>query len=313
MKNKILIGVVVAIASLIVLFSSAFIVDETQQVVVTEFGKPIGDPITEPGIHFKVPFVQDAHFFEKRYLEWDGDRAEVSTQEKQGIFVDSYARWQITDPLQFFKRLTNERGAQSRLDDILDGETKLHIAKNKLIEVVRSTNRVPMQLDSLDIELRDSLVPITIGRSQIQADILAAANLQAQDLGIQILDFRFKRVIYIEEVQNSVYERMKSERYNIAQKFKSEGQGEALKISGEKERELKTIQSEAFKLAEEIKGKADAEAASIYAGAYNSSSSAKGLYAFLKAMETYERTFDDQTSIILSTDSDLYKYLKRMD
>lgn len=312
MKNKLLIGVGIGFLSLIVLFSSAFIVDETQQVIVTEFGKPVGEPITEPGIHFKVPFVQDAHFFEKRYLEWDGERSEGLTQEKQGIFVDSYARWQIVDPLQFFKRLTNEKGAQSRLDDILDGETKLHIAKNRLIELVRSSNRKPMQLDSMDVELRDSLAPINIGRAQIQADILESANVQAKDLGIQILDFRFKRVNYIERVQSSVYDRMKSERYNIAEKFKSEGQGEASRINGEKERELKTIQSEAFKLAEEIKGKADAEAAAIYAKAYNASSSAKGLYSFLKAMETFEKTFDQETSIILSTDSDLYQYLKRM-
>lgn len=312
MKSKLLIGVVLTVLLLIILSSSAFIVDETQQVVVTEFGKPVGDPITEPGIHFKMPFVQDAHFFEKRYLEWDGDRSEGLTQEQQGIFVDSYARWQISDPLQFFKRLTNEKGAQSRLDDILDGETKLHIAKNRLIELVRSTNRRPMQSDTIDMELRDSLALINIGRAQIQADILKSANLQANDLGIKILDFRFKRVNYIERVQSSVYDRMKSERYNIAEKFKSEGQGEASKINGEKERELKIIQSEAFRKAEEIKGKADAEAAAIYAAAYNATTSSKGLYAFLKAMETFEKTFDEQTSIILSTDSDLYKYLKRM-
>jgi modulator of FtsH protease HflC len=312
MKSKLIIIVGFVLLVLVVVGSAAFVVNEKEQVVLTQFGRPVGVAITAPGVYFKIPFVQKAHFFEKRYLEWDGDRAQVTTQEKQRIFVDSYARWQITDPLQFFKRLTNERGAQSRLDDILDGVTKLHIAKNKLIELVRSSNRTPIQVETLDIELKDSLDPIHIGREQIQADILASANKQANDLGIQILDFRFKRVNYIEEVQRSVYERMKSERNNIAEKFRSEGQGEASKINGEKDRELKTIQSGAFRTAEEIKGKADAEAAAIYAAAYNRSSQSKELYAFLKSMETLEKTFDKETSVILSTDSELFKYLKKM-
>lgn len=312
MKSKLIITIGAAVALLIVVASGAFVVNEKEQVVLTQFGRPIGVTITEPGVYFKIPFVQKAHFFEKRYLEWDGDRAQVTTQEKQRIFVDSYARWQITDPLQFFKRLNNERGAQSRLDDILDGVTKLHIAKNKLIELVRSSNRSPIQVDTLNLELRDSLAPIHIGRAQIQSDILTSANKQANDLGIQILDFRFKRVNYIEEVQRSVYERMKSERNNIAEKFRSEGQGESSKINGEKDRELKTIQSGAFKTAEEIKGNADAQAAAIYAAAYNRSAQSKELYAFLKSMETLEKTFDQETSVILSTDSELFKYLKKM-
>lgn len=312
MKSKLIITIGVAVALLIVVASGAFVVNEKEQVVLTQFGRPIGVAITDPGVYFKIPFVQKAHFFEKRYLEWDGDRAQVTTQEKQRIFVDSYARWQITDPLQFFKRLNNERGAQSRLDDILDGVTKLHIAKNKLIELVRSSNRSPIQVDTVNLELRDSLAPIHIGRAQIQSDILTSANKQANDLGIQILDFRFKRVNYIEEVQRSVYERMKSERNNIAEKFRSEGQGESSKINGEKDRELKTIQSGAFKTAEEIKGNADAQAAAIYAAAYNRSAQSKELYAFLKSMETLEKTFDQETSVILSTDSELFKYLKKM-
>jgi len=312
MKSKLIITIGLVLVALVITVSGTFIVDETEQVVLTQFGRPVGDAITSPGVYFKIPFIQKSHFFEKRYLEWDGDRAAVYTQENQSIFVDSYARWQITDPLQFFKRLTNEKGAQSRLDDILDGETKLHIAKNKLIELVRSSNRTPVQADTINTELKDSLVPISIGRAQIQYDILASANVQANDLGIQILDFRFKRVNYVEDVRSSVYKRMKSERNNMAEKFKSRGQGEASKINGEKDRELKTIQSGARRKAEEIKGDADAKAASIYADAYNRSAQSRELYAFLKSMETYNKTFDGETSVILSTDSELFKYLKKM-
>jgi len=312
MKNKLVLVIGVIVLGLIITASSAFIVQETEQVVITEFGKPIGEAITEPGIYFKVPFMQKAIFFEKRYMEWDGDRAQVSTKEKQLIYVDTYARWQITDPLQFYKRLTNERGAQTRIDDILDGETKDYIAKNKIRDLIRSSNRTPIQSEFIDSELRDSLVPIEFGRSTIQKGILKAANEQTSDLGIEILDFRFKRINYVEKVKQRVYERMKSERNNIATKFRSEGQGEASSINGEKERELKTIQSEAFRKAEEVKGDADAEAASIYAAAYNRTSQSKELYGFLKSMETFHKTFDSETSVILSTESDLFRYLKRM-
>jgi len=312
MKNKLIILAILVGAGLIILSSSVYVIDETEQVVITAFGKPVGDALTEPGIYVKAPFVQKANFFDKRYMEWDGDRSQVSTEEKQLIFVDSYARWQITDPLQFFKRLTNERGAQSRIDDILDGETKDHIAKNKIRDLVRSTNRTPVRSELTTGELKDSLTPIQVGRSQIQKEILISANEQAKDLGIEILDFRFKRINYVQEVQRQVFERMKSERYRIADKFRSQGQGEASRINGEKERELRTIQSEAFRQAEEIKGKADAEAALIYAKAYNKSAQSRDLYGFLKSMETYQKTFDDQTTVILSTDSDLYKYLKKM-
>lgn len=303
--------VIVVVLLIIAVIQSAFIVDESEQVVVTQFGKPVGEAITEPGMYFKVPLIQKANFFEKRYMEWDGDPNQVPTKDKKFIFVDTYARWQITDPLLFFKRLTNERGAQSRLDDILDGETRNFVAKNNIEEVVRSTNREPAIDDSLSAELfADSLLRISVGREAIQRQILESANKETVDLGIKVLDFRFKRINYVEEVQTQVFERMKSERYRIAEKFRSEGQGEASRINGEKERELKVIQSEAFKTAEEIKGKADAEAAAIYADAYDRSTSSRELYSFLKSMETFRKTFDENTSIILSTDSELYKYLQ---
>lgn len=295
---------------LIGLSTATYTVQEKEQVVITQFGKPVGDAITEPGFYFKIPFIQKANFFEKRFLEWDGDPNQIPTKDKKYIFIDTYARWQIIDPLQFFKRLTNERSAQSRLADILDGETRNFIAKNNIEEAVRTSNRTPMITEN-DL-IQDTLTPITVGREKIQKMILESANKQATDLGIVILDFRIKRINYVQEVRNQVYERMKSERIRIADKFRSEGQGEASKINGEKERELKKIQSEAFRTAEEIKGKADAEAAAIYASAYNQTPQSRELYAFLKSMETFQKTFDNQTSVVLSTESDLYKYLKSM-
>lgn len=311
MKTKTIVLTILILVILIGLSGSAFIVQEKDQVVITQFGRPVGVAITEPGMYFKLPFIQEANYFEKRYMEWNGDPNQVPTKDKKFIFVDTYARWQITDPLQFFKRLTNERGAQSRIDDILDGDTRNFIANNNIEEAVRTSNRVPV---SSDIEIiGDSLAKVYVGREKIQQMILESANKQTADLGIEILDFRFKRINYVQEVQDQVYERMKSERFRIADKFRSEGQGEASRINGEKERELKNIQSLAFRDAEMIKGKADATAAAIYAKAYNRSSQSRALYSFLKSMETFEKTFDGKTSIFLSTDSELYKYLKKMD
>lgn len=311
MRTKSILLIILVIIAIVAVNGSTFIVEEQDQVVITQFGKPVGKAITSPGVYFKVPFIQDANYFEKRYMEWNGDPNQVPTKDKKFIFVSTYARWQITDPLQFFKRLTNERGAQSRIDDILDGDTRNFIANNNIEEAVRTSNRTP---ESSDVEIvGDSLVPISVGRDKIQQMILKSANKQTAELGIKILDFRFKRINYVQEVQNQVYERMKSERYRIADKFRSEGQGEASRINGEKERELKNIQSLAFKQAEIIKGKADATSAAIYAQAYNKSSQSKSLYGFLKSMETFEKTFDGRTSVFISTDSELYQYLKKMD
>lgn len=313
MNRKLIIGLVVAFVLFIGAMQGFYTVKEYEQVVITQFGKPVGEAITEAGMHFKIPFIQTANFFDKRFLEWDGDPNQVTTKDKKFIYVDTYARWQIIDPLQFYKRLTNERGAQSRLDDILDGETRDFIANNYLEEAVRSSNRSPMSSGAISEIIEDSLSVIYVGRDSIQESIQKSANAQATDLGIAILDFRFKRINYAEEVKTQVYERMKSERFRIADKFRSEGQGEASRINGEKERELKTIQSEAFRKAEEIKGVADAKAASVYSSAYNKSPQSRQLYNFLKSMETFQKTFDTQTTVILSTNSDLYKYLKSMD
>jgi membrane protease subunit HflC len=308
-KNKIIISIT-AFFIFICFLLSTYTVREYEQVIVTQFGRPVGQAITKPGMYFKMPFIQTANVFEKRFIEWVGDPNQLPTKDKKFIFVETYARWQITDPLQFFKRLTNERSAQSRLDDILDGETRNVVAKNNIEELVRSSNRKP-ELDSIGEVLGDSLATVFVGRDKMQDMILASANKQAKELGIKILDFRFKRINYVKEVQTQVYERMKSERYRVADKFRSEGQGEASKINGEKDRELKNIQSAAFRRAEEIKGKADASAASIYASAYNQSVQSKSLYSFLKSMETLEKTFSEKTSVVLSTNSEIYQYLKK--
>jgi len=311
--KKFIIQIAVVIAALILLFETVFMVKETEQVVITQFGKPVGEAKTTPGLKIKIPFMQNTNYFEKRYMEWDGDPNQVPTKDKKFIFVDTYARWQITDPLQFFIRLTDERGAQSRLADILDGETRDFIANHNIEEVVRSVNRIPTPSGSLVEEVGDTLSDIVEGRLNIQNKILKSSNEKASDLGIVILDVRLKHLNYVEEVQTQVYERMKSERFRIAEKFRSEGQGEASKINGEKERDLKTIQSEAYRKAEEIRGQADARATTVYANAYNQSAASRNLYGFMKSMETFERTFDTTTTIILSTKSELYKYLISID
>jgi modulator of FtsH protease HflC len=310
MKNMSAIGLgILLVLVLLLLSESLFIIDETKQAIVTQFGKPVGQPRTEPGMNFKVPFIQKVQFFDKRYLEWDGDANQVPTKDKKFIFVDTYARWEITNPLQFFIRLRDERSAQSRLDDILDGETRNAVAGHELLDIVRSSNRTPEIAEDFMEEL-EVLEDISVGRDSIEAMILRRANARTTDLGIRILDFRFKRMNYVEEVRNRVYERMISERNRIADQFRSEGQGEARKILGNKERDLAKIQSEAIREAEVIRGKADAEATSIYASAYNKNAQSRDLYGFLKSMETLEKSLDDKTSIILSTNSELFRFLK---
>lgn len=304
---------ILAFLVVFVVYDGFYIVDETEQVVITQFGNPVGESVTEPGLNFKVPFIQTANYFEKRYLEWDGDRNQVPTKDKKFIFVDTYARWQITDPLQYFQRLGDERGAQSRLDDILDGETRNAIAAHNLVELIRSTNREPISEGIIADIVTDSLEVIQTGRDVIQEQIQELANERASDLGIAVLDFRFKRINYVEEVRRTVYDRMISERNRIADKFRSEGQGESSRINGEKERELLRIQSEAFREAETIRGKADAEAAAIYNQSYNRSRSARELYDFTKTMEAYISTIDKETSLIISTDSEFYKFLNTID
>jgi modulator of FtsH protease HflC len=271
----------------------------------------VGQPRTEPGLHFKTPFIHKVQYFDKRFLEWDGDRNQVPTKDKKFIFVDTYARWEITDPLQFFIRLRDERSAQSRLDDILDGETRNAIASNELLDIVRSTNREPEITEDFMEEI-EVLEDIAVGRSAIEKIILEKANERTTDLGVRILDFRFKRMNYVDEVRDRVFDRMISERNRIADQFRSEGQGEARKIEGNKERDLAQIQSEAFREAEEIKGRADAEATRIYASAYNKNRQSVDLYKFLRTMESFEKSMDEKTSLIISTNSEFFKYLNKL-
>jgi membrane protease subunit HflC len=261
-------------------------------------------------MHFKIPMIQEANFFEKRFLEWDGDPNQVPTKDKRFIWVDTYARWHIKDPLLFFQRVRDERGAQSRLDDILDGETRNAIAKHLLVEIVRSTNRTPELPDEMVAgEIAATLQNIKFGREQLTRSIIANAAPRTLELGIELLDLRLKRINYVEEVQKKIYERMITERKRIADKFRSEGQGGASKILGDKERELKKIQSGAYKTAQEIIGKADAEATTIYAQAYNKSPESREFYNFIKTMETYQTTFSEKDWLILSTKGDFFKYL----
>jgi modulator of FtsH protease HflC len=309
MKTMNIVILILAFIGVLLVFNSVFILDETQQAIVTQFGKPVGEPRTQPGLHFRLPVVQKVQFFDKRYLEWDGDSNQVPTKDKKFIFVDTYARWQITNPLQFFIRLRDERSGQSRLDDILDGETRNAVASHELLDIVRSTNREPEVAEEY-MEEMESLEDITVGRDKIEALILQKANERTADLGIKILDFRFKRMNYVDEVRNRVYDRMISERARIADQFRSEGQGEARKIEGNKERDLAKITSEAIRESNQIRGRADAQATTIYAAAYNKNAQTRELYGFLRSMETLEKSFDEKTSVMLSTNSDLYRYLK---
>lgn len=301
--------IIVAVVLLFVGYNSTFIVDETKQAIVTQFGRPVGEPIMEPGLHFKVPFIQVVQFFDRRFLEWDGDPNQIPTRDKKFIFVDTYARWEITNPLQFFLRLRDERGAQSRLDDILDGETRNAVASNDLLDLVRSTNREPEVTDDIFEDL-EVLELISVGRDAIEARILELVNERTADLGIRILDFRFKRINYVDEVRRNVYDRMISERNRIADQFRSEGQGEARVILGNKERDLAQISSEARREAEQIRGRADAQATSIYAAAYNRSRQSRELYEFLRSMEAFQKALDKETTVILSTESELFKFLQ---
>lgn len=305
--KKIIIAAGVLVVLLVLM--SAYVVQEPEQVIVTQFGKPVGRPITTPGLKFRAPLVQTVHRFEKRFMEWDGDPNQLPTRDKRFIWVDTYARWRITDPLLFYQRLHNERGAHTRLDDILDGETRNAIAKYDLVQLVRTSNRAAEHTEGAagdEIEL----VQIDKGRNDIRLEILANARLRAQDLGLEILDIEFKRINYVDEVQRKVYERMIAERQRIADRFRSEGQGEASRIQGEKDRELARIRSEAYKKAQEIKGAADGRATAIYAGAYNRSADAKSFYEFLRTMQAYATTMDSTSTMVMSTDGDFYRFLK---
>ena len=300
---------------LIVLFlvmNALYVVNEQEQVVITQFGKPVGDSVTNSGLHIKVPIIQVVNRFDKRFLEWDGDPDELTTKDKRFIWIDVYARWSIVDPKLFLERLRDERSAQSRLDDVLDGATREVIAKHKLVEVIRSTNRTPESDEEMDEDIKTSfqIISNSVGRSKIEKMIFTNSLSQIETYGIDLLDFRFKRINYTEKVQKEVDDRMISERKRIAEKYRSEGNGEMMRIMGEKERELKRIISEAYRKSQVIVGEGDAEAVSIYAAAYNQNEASQEFFSFIKTMETYKETFTDKDTLIMSTDGDYYKYLR---
>ncbi len=307
MNRNQLISIVLGLVVLVLLGSSLYTVSEVNQVIITRFGEPIGDPVIEPGLKIKWPFIDTANFFEKRFLEWDGSPNQVPTRDRRFIFVDTYARWRITDPLLFFQRVRNELGAQARLDDILDGETRNAVARHDLIEIVRTSNREPVNTTIGNQEEPEVLEQITTGREQITQEILTAASVAVSEYGIELLDLKFKRINYVPEVQQDVFARMIAERNRVAEEFRSEGQGESARIQGERERDLARIQSEAFRTSEELRGTADAEATAIYAAAYGRDAS---FYAFTKSLETYEKTMDPNTVLILGTDNDLMRFFE---
>jgi membrane protease subunit HflC len=312
MKSSSILYVWTVVIAVILLSSSAYTVQETTQVFITQFGKPVGEPITEPGLHFKIPFIQIVRPFDKRFLEWDGDSNQIPTKDKLYISIDTYARWRIKNPLTFFEKVTDELGAQTRLDDILDGATRNAVSGKNLVDVVRSTSRPDMEKAQINQgnEEIDSLPTFEYGRSAIAQEILKNAAPELEKFGIELLDLRFKRLNSEKSVQKEIFNRMISERKQIAAKFQSEGMGEAAKIDGNRERELKKITSEAFKTAEKIRGDADAEAIAIYAEAYNKSEDSQGFYQFIKTLETYETSLSDKDWLILSTDTEVYQFLK---
>jgi len=307
----------------IVIFGCAYTVDQTEQVVITQFGRPVGAPINSnadagsgPGLHFKIPFVQSANRFEKRILEWDGPPAEMTTRDKLYVVIDTFARWRIVDPLVYFQSLRDERSALSRIDDILGSETRNIVARHDLIELVRSDkDRAPEQ-DAALVEaggLVGHLAPIRFGRKALERQILEAAAPKMGLWGIELLDVRVKRLNYKQGVIGKIYDRMVSERLQIAERFRSEGAGEAAKIEGRRERELQRIQSEAYRKVQELRGTAEAKASEIYAAAYGSSPLAADFYAFLKTLDTYAAALGDDTTVVLTTDSDLFGLFKKVD
>src|ERR1700719_3345076 len=306
-----------AILLLFAVLGSFYAVDQTEQVIITQFGKPVGDPITEPGLHFKLPLVQTISRIDKRFLEWDGAPVAIPTRDKTYIHVDTFARWRIDDPKTYFVRLHDERSAQSRLEDILGSETRNAIAKHDLIEIVRTDkDRKPMHDESLKpgpvgIGTIGVLPPITFGRLKIEADIKAAAAVKLQEFGIELLDVRLRRVNYNPDVLGRIYQRMISERLQIAQRFRSEGEGEAARIAGQKERDLNEIPSTAYRQVQQIRGEADGKATEIYAHAYTQNPQAAEFYNFLKSMDTYRKVLTKDSTLVFSTDSDLFGLLKR--
>jgi len=302
---------VVAVLAAILLLSSVYTLSETEQAIITQFGAPVGDAIVEPGLHLKLPFIQVVHRFDKRWLEFDGDSNEIPTKDKKYIWVDTYARWRIQDPLRFYQAVRDERGGQTRLDDIVDGQTRNTVASFDLIEIVRSSDRKFQVTEELSgIGAAEAAVEIKVGREAISDDVLKKSAAITPQFGIELKDVRFKRIAYIDTVQQKVFERMISERKRIAERSRSEGQGRAAEIRGQMQRDVLAASSLGYRQAEELKGAADGKATAIYAAAYGRD---PDFYQFTKSLETLLSSFDDKTWLILSTDSELLRYMKSTD
>jgi membrane protease subunit HflC len=310
-------GAGIAVAAALVLVGCAYTVDQTEQVVITQFGRPVGQPVNAAvpgaGLHFKLPVVQTAHRFEKRILEWDGPPSEMTTRDKLYVVVDTFARWRIADPLKYFESLRDERSALSRLDDIIGSETRSVVARHDLIELVRSDRQRRPEQDAViggEEAAIGRLPPIEFGRPELEREILAAARPKVGLWGIELLDVRVKRINYKPGVIEKIYDRMISERLQIAERFRSEGAGEAAKIEGRRERDLQRIRSEAYRQVQEIEGTADASAQALHAAAFAASPRAAEFYAFIKTLDTYKAALDGETTLVLTTDSDLFRLLK---
>jgi membrane protease subunit HflC len=288
---------------------AVYTLDETEQAVITRFGEPIGEAVVQPGLHFKVPIADTVNRFEKRWLDWSGDPNQIPTKDKKYIWVDSFARWRIADPLRFFQRMRDERTAQSRLDDMIDGETRNAIANHNLIEAVRASSRAFEDEEYTEIkDLQEAVEKVEVGRDLLTRHILERASAVVSEFGVELVDVQIRRINYVNEVQVKVFDRMVSERKRIAERSRSEGMGKSAEIRGQKERELKSIQSEAYKRAQEIQGKADAQATRIYAEVFGKDPE---FYQFLRTLEAYRTAIDSSTSMFLGTDSDFYRYLRR--
>lgn len=305
MKNIILI---VFAAGIFLAYNAAYMVDETEQVVITQFGKVVGEPITSPGLNFKLPFFQKANIFAKNLLTWNGIPGQVPTQDKTYIYVDSFARWKIVDPVKFIQTVNNETSAIDRLNGIIDPAVRNLITSHPLVETVRNTDR---SMDTFEYDIDENVqrvqYKINLGRDEITRLIVEQASEKLKEFGIELVDVKIKRINYIDNVRQAVYERMIAERKQIAEKYRAEGAGEASNIRGEKEKELQVIKSQAYRDAQKIKGDADAEAARIYASAYGADPE---FYSFVKSLEVYRESLKKDTTLILSTSSDFMKYLK---
>ena len=307
MKNKGILIIVIVAAAAFLAYNAAYTVDETEQVIIIQFGRIVGTPTTDPGLRFKLPFIQHANYFAKNLLDWDGDPGQIPTLDKTFIWVDTFARWKITDPVKFFQTVNNQFSAVGKLNDIIDPAVRNFITSHSLIEAVRKSSRL---LDTSDVEIEDRIrtsYAVSVGREKITQGILKQAQPKLAQFGIELVDVKIKRINYVEQVRKSVYGRMIAERKQIAEKYRSEGKGEAQKILGERERDLQEITSEAYRTAQEVKGKADAQATIIYAESYGVDPQ---FYSFVQTLEIYDQSLGEKNTLILSTDSEFLKYLK---